>query len=139
MASKPRKKQRRKGRPANASTPQREAIRAAMEAANSPLTPKEILEHAQEHVEGLGLATVYRTLNLLAQAGVVQTVEIPGGAPRFELAGKGHHHHFYCRGCERVFELEGCPGNFAELSPKGFNLEGHELVLFGTCDACGRR
>ncbi len=117
-------------------TRQRTAIRDAIKDAGAPVSPKEILILAQSRLAGLGMATVYRTLKLLAEAGVVQPVEIPGESPRYELAGKAHHHHFYCRPCGRVFEVEGCPGDFADLAPKGFTLDGHELVLFGSCDKC---
>ena len=117
-------------------TRQRQAIRDAIADAGAPLSPKEILEHAQTRITGLGMATVYRTLKLLVEAGVIVPVEIPGDSPRFELTGKGHHHHFFCRGCERVFEVDGCPGDFSQFVPPGFALDGHELVLFGTCAAC---
>jgi Fur family ferric uptake transcriptional regulator len=118
-------------------TRQRSVIRDVIHEAGVPLAPKEILERAQSQVEGLGLATVYRTLKLLIEAGAVVSVEIPGDSPRFEATGKGHHHHFYCRGCARVFEVEGCPGDFASIAPAGFTLDGHELVLFGRCKDCG--
>ncbi len=119
-------------------TRQRTAIRDAIHDAGAPVSPKEILELAQSRLAGLGMATVYRTLKMLAEAGVVQQVEIPGESPRYELAGKAHHHHFYCRPCGKVFEVDGCPGDFADLAPKGFMLEGHELVLFGACDRCSK-
>ncbi len=117
-------------------TRQRTAIRDAIAEAGSPVSPREILTRAQSSVTGLGLATVYRTLKLLAEAGEVQTVEVPGESPRFELTGKGHHHHFYCRACGKVYEVDGCPGDFSELTPRGFSLDGHELMLFGNCAAC---
>lgn len=117
-------------------TRQRDAIRDAIAQAGVPISPKEILEAAQSSVQGLGLATVYRTLKLLVESGIVHPVDIPGEGPRFELSGKGHHHHFYCRGCTKVFEVDGCPGNFAQYTPPKFRLEGHELILFGMCDVC---
>ncbi len=117
-------------------TRQRQAIRDAIADAGSPLSPREILEHAQSRVDGLGMATVYRTLKMLADAGVVILVEIPGEAPRYELAGKAHHHHFYCRACGKVFEVEGCCGHFDDHAPKGFEIESHEVMLIGRCAAC---
>jgi Fur family transcriptional regulator, ferric uptake regulator len=120
-------------------TRQRQAIRDAIAKAHHPVTPKDILDSAQNEIEGLGLATVYRTLKILAEAGIVRTVDIPGESPRYELADKEHHHHFYCRACGKAFEVEGCPGDFSDLTPAKFVLEGHELVLFGRCGGCAKK
>jgi Fur family ferric uptake transcriptional regulator len=119
-------------------TRQREAIREAIAGANVPIGPKEILDAAGERVEGLGLATVYRTLKLLVEAGEILPVEIAGESARYELAGKGHHHHFRCKGCGKVFELEGCCGHFEDLAPRGFDVQGHDLTLFGRCAGCSK-
>lgn len=120
-------------------TKQRQAIHAVLEHAGVPLSPREILSGARSSVEGLGIATVYRTLKLLADEGLVEVVEIPGKAPRYELSGKGHHHHFYCRSCAKVFEVHGCPGDFLALAPPNCSVDGHELVLFGHCGDCRKR
>lgn len=109
-----------------------------LERAAGPLTPREIHDAATSRVSGLGLATVYRTLRLLAGEGLIEVVDIPGETPRYEPAGRGHHHHFYCRACGKVFEVEGCPGDFKNLAPRGFKVSGHELVLFGRCASCAR-
>lgn len=119
-------------------TRQRAAIREAIAKAGSPISPKEILDLASKNLDSLGLATVYRTLKLLVEAGEVAPVEIPGESPRYELP-KPHHHHFHCRGCGKVYELDGCCGHFSELTPKGFRLDGHELLLFGMCSKCARK
>lgn len=125
--------------PTERQTKQRHAIREAMDRTGRPLSPKEILTHARRSVSGLGLATVYRALKTLADEGIVRTVEIPGEAPRYELAGKGHHHHFCCRTCGKVFEVEGCCGHYHDDVPKGFEVEGHEVVIFGRCGACVKK
>jgi Fur family ferric uptake transcriptional regulator len=118
-------------------TKQREAVLKALRDANAPVTAKQILGRASKHAEGMGLATVYRTLKLLIASGEAQPVDIPGVTPLFEISGKGHHHHFVCTNCETVFELEGgCCGHFDDLAPKGFRTVAHELSLFGTCDRC---
>ncbi len=122
--------------PAERDTRQRRAIHDAIAQAGVPLAPREILRAAGAHISGLGLATVYRTLKKLADAGVVTQVDIPGQPPRFELAGKHHHHHFHCRACGKVYEVEGCCGHFDDHTPHGFQLEGHEVLLFGRCAAC---
>lgn len=118
-------------------TRQREAIRAAIGEAGAPVSAREVLTLARARSRRLGLATVYRTLRLLIDAGEVAPVEIAGQPPRYELAGKGHHHHFHCVSCGKVFELEGCCGHFEELAPVGFAVLSHDLTLSGTCRECG--
>ncbi|RYX92191.1 MAG: transcriptional repressor [Comamonadaceae bacterium] len=122
--------------PVQRDTRQRAAIRAVVSDSPRPLLPLEIQERAQQHVPGLGLATIYRNLKLLVEEGGVRTVELPGEAPRFESALHGHHHHFQCRMCERVFDVHHCPGNFAEMAPRGFTVDAHELTLYGRCAEC---
>jgi Fur family ferric uptake transcriptional regulator len=117
-------------------TKQRKAIRTSIEAAARPLSPQEILESAQAAVPGLGMATVYRSIKSLVDEGWLRTVELPGRPPAYEVAGKAHHHHFHCRVCGKVFEVEGCPGNLKKLAPPGFVVEEHEVVLYGLCDRC---
>lgn len=115
---------------------QRDAIRQALEAAGRPLLPAEILAAAQGEVPALGMATVYRNLKQLAEAGEIQTVALPGEAPRFEVAGHHHHHHFSCHVCNRVFDVHACPGDMQKLAPQGFTVDGHELTLYGRCSDC---
>ncbi|MFA9477056.1 Fur family transcriptional regulator [Phycisphaerales bacterium AB-hyl4] len=117
-------------------TPQREAIREAIQQADRPLGPQEILERALHAVPGLGMATVYRTVRAGVDEGWLQPVDLPGSPTRYEPAGKQHHHHFACRTCGGVFEVDGCPGNLGALTPDGFKLENHEVVLYGLCRQC---
>ncbi|HVR52587.1 MAG TPA: transcriptional repressor [Pseudorhodoferax sp.] len=117
-------------------TRQRDAIRQALVQAGRPLLPTEILAAAQVEVPALGIATVYRNLKQLAEAGEVQSVELPGEAPRFEAGGHHHHHHFSCTVCQRVFDVHACPGDMQKLAPAGFQVERHELTLYGRCDEC---
>lgn len=118
------------------STRQRFAIRAAMEAAGRPLSAPEILEDAQAEAPSLSIATVYRNLKQLVEDGDLLQVMLPGENPRYELAHQGHHHHFQCRRCLKVFDVHACPGNFSHLAPPGFVVDGHELTLYGTCPDC---
>ena len=117
-------------------TKQRDAISGVFEKAKRPLTTDEVLGRAQRKVPSLGIATVYRTLNTLVENAELALVEIPGQAPRYERADLQHHHHFYCTRCDKVFELEGCPGPLTQLTPKGFTVERHDITLYGTCDTC---
>ncbi|MEM1098543.1 MAG: transcriptional repressor [Planctomycetota bacterium] len=117
-------------------TQQRTAIRTAIEASDGPLTPQEVLAAATRTVPGLGIATVYRALSAGVDEGWLQTVHLPTGPARYELAELGHHHHFRCTACDRVFDLEGCPGNLKDLLPPGFELEHHDITLHGKCADC---
>jgi Fur family transcriptional regulator, ferric uptake regulator len=120
-------------------TNQRRAILHALQSAPGPLTPQEVLERAQDEHERLGLATVYRNLNALSEQGDIIAVHLPNDVPRYEISGRGHHHHFRCETCGKVFELEGsCPVAVLEgvTLPGGFKVQGHELTLYGVCSAC---
>ena len=110
--------------------------RRAIEDANRPLSPQEVLDAARGHHPKLGIATVYRTLKALVADEALAQVELPGEPPRYEATGKRHHHHFHCRACDRVYELEGCPEGLRGLTPAGFALESHEVVLSGRCAEC---
>lgn len=121
-------------------TRQRDVIARVIGEAGGPLTVGEILERAQQEVEGMGVVTVYRTLKLLKEAGQVRTVILPTGESRFEPAGRGHHHHFHCRVCDEVFDVAGCHLTLpvgGEISP-GFVAESHDITFYGTCPACSR-
>ena len=120
-------------------TRQRAAIEAAIRAAGRPLSPQEILQAAQADAPGLGIATVYRQIKALQDDQQIQAVLLPGENPRYELAGQQHHHHFHCSRCQRVFDIHACPGNVAAIAPSGFEVQRHELTLYGVCGDCGAR
>jgi Fur family ferric uptake transcriptional regulator len=120
-------------------TRQRAAIRAAFESAGRPLSPEEVLSGAQHAVRGLGIATVYRNIKALVEEGWLVSVALPGQSARYELSGKDHHHHFHCRDCGQVFELEGCVEGLRQMVPKGFQIAGHEVLLYGRCEPCVRK
>jgi Fur family transcriptional regulator, ferric uptake regulator len=117
-------------------TRQNTAIREAIEAAGRPLSPTEVLDEARRHVAALGLATVYRNLKALVDAGAIQVVTLPGEVARYETAQRGHHHHFRCDACQRVFDVHECPGDLAGLAPPGFSVARHEITLYGRCSDC---
>ena len=124
--------------PRERDTRQRRAIRKVLETSGRPLSPREVLKGAHRHAPGLGLATVYRNLKALVGGGRIVAVELPGEAARYEPAGKGHHHHFRCRGCDRLFEVMGCRQAAAGRPPRGFQVESHEVVWYGRCASCAR-
>ncbi len=122
----------------NRKTRHNEAIRRAIAEAGRPLSPTEVREAAQAEVPELGMATVYRALKRLVDDGIAVPVQLPGESPRYECheVAAHHHHHFHCNDCDRVYDIPGCPKGLEKLAPPGFRLSGHELVLYGQCQAC---
>ena len=120
-------------------TAQRRAIRRALDEAGRPLGALEVLEASKSAAPGLGIATVYRNIKALVEGGEVSTVELPGEAPRYEAAGKDHHHHFRCSRCEKVFELGGaCLPDLKNALPRGFRVTSHEVLVHGVCASCSK-
>lgn len=120
------------------STRQRQVIEDVLARTDRPLTPPELLSEAQRDLPRLGIATVYRALRDGQDAGRIHAVEVQGAAVRYELASHGHHHHFHCTTCAKVFEVHACPGDLQHLAPPGFHVSGHDLTLRGTCKECAR-
>jgi Fur family ferric uptake transcriptional regulator len=120
------------------STRQRRTIRDVVERAGRPLSTDEILAAAQTQIPSLGKATVYRSIRTLLEEGWLAAVDVPGRNPLYERAGKGHHHHFECTQCKRVYELDGCASEIRGELPAGFISSGHDVTIYGTCAACRR-
>ena len=117
-------------------TKQKAAIRDAFRKADRPLSPEEALQYALQYHPAIGIATVYRNIQTLVEDGWLASVELPGGSTRYELAGKGHHHHFQCDACGKVFALKGCAVPVKPKLPHGFSTSGHEFFLYGNCSSC---
>lgn len=117
-------------------TRQRRAIRDVFLDVTRPLSADEILVRGQARVPTLGMATVYRNVKLLADEGWLVEVELPGGGTRYELAARPHHHHFVCRSCDQAYDIHRCPEAVEDLAPEGFEVEDHEVILYGRCPAC---
>ncbi|MBI4260596.1 MAG: transcriptional repressor [Actinobacteria bacterium] len=90
---------------------------------------------------GAGLATVYRTLQALAQAGLARTFPAGEGEVAYKLCEPGHHHHLICESCGRVVEIPSCEveGWAAEVANRrGFEVSSHQADIYGRCDVCVR-
>ena len=120
----------------NRNTRQRRALRDVFEENDRPLGPYELLNLASAKAEGLGIATVYRTIKSLLEGGIIAQVDLPGEPPRYEAAGKAPHHHFQCEHCNKVFDIEGQLRSVQELVPQGFSVSDHSLMLYGECSEC---
>lgn len=105
-----------------------------------PLTNKEIL--AGMPAGSCDLATIYRSMHLLEQMGVVKRFDFGDGSARFELVAEnddGHHHHLVCIRCSEVVEIEECfPVNIEKriATRNGFKNVTHKLEFFGICPDC---
>ena len=117
-------------------TRQKRAIRGAFEGADRPLSIDEVLASAERESEGLGMATVYRSIRALLEDGWLTSIEVPGKGAYYELAGKAHHHHFSCTKCHRVYELDGCSSDVSVRLPRGFRASGHDVTIYGLCSVC---
>jgi Fur family ferric uptake transcriptional regulator len=105
------------------------------------LTAQEIFDGLRAEGRGVGIASVYRILDLLAEQGLVQRVEIGDAITRFEPAHAGgdHHHHLVCNSCGKVeaFEDEGLERALRQVERKtGYTTAGHDVLLRGACQDC---
>ncbi|MCE2774920.1 MAG: transcriptional repressor [Betaproteobacteria bacterium] len=119
------------------STKQRAAIEDTLKKMGRPLLPQELLTEAQKTIPNLSLATIYRNVKGLISDGLVDVVSLPGETDRYEIH-KHHHHHFHCHGCHQVTDIDACPGDLGKLMPEGYQLEKHEITLYGRCPACAK-
>ena len=117
-------------------TKQKAAIREAFLEADRPLSPEEVLRGAHRHHPQLGIATVYRNIQILVAEKWLHVVDLPGDTARYEVSGKKHHHHFHCNACGKLFDLEGCVVQAKPKLPRGFRTTGHEFFLYGICGDC---
>jgi Fur family ferric uptake transcriptional regulator len=101
-------------------------------------TAQELWRRLRDAGSRVGLATVYRTLSLLNETGVVDALA-HGPETCYRLCGEGHHHHLVCSECHRVVEVHGCDVSAwaAEVSAThGFAQTEHRLELTGVCGSC---
>lgn len=120
-------------------TRQRRAVLEAITDAQSRLSPSDVYERAKRHCPDLGLATVYRTLELLYELGVIRRVHMSDNCEGFAPAALTHGHHVICVQCNRVMEFAGCDISAVLASAArqtGFKIEEHWLELMGTCGEC---
>lgn len=91
---------------------------------------------------GVGRATVFRTLRLLQDAGVVCQVVGPDGALEYRVTAVGHHHHLVCAECGSVDDFSGCDISdlLNELAARtGYEVSAHRLEVYGRCATCQAR
>ena len=87
----------------------------------------------------LGLATIYRTLNLFCEAGIAQARHFGTQTQYDNISHKGHHDHLICTGCGTIVEFENCEIERLQeevATKNGFVIQTHRLELYGLCARC---
>ena len=118
-------------------TKQRKAMLEVLSAAENPMSAEETHKHLSEGV--CDLVTVYRSLEQLERAGVVQLGVRENGTKVYCLShGNDHHHHLSCRSCGHTERVDACMGEELEKIGKsfGFSELSHVMELFGLCPEC---
>jgi Fur family ferric uptake transcriptional regulator len=121
-------------------TPQRQLVLEAVGRLGHA-TPEEISTAVRETASGVNISTVYRTLELLEELGLVRHTHLGHGAPTYSVAGNDDHVHLVCRDCDGVEEAS--TDLVADVvsrlaSEKGFSVDVGHFALFGRCQACSQ-
>jgi Fur family ferric uptake transcriptional regulator len=120
-------------------TPQRVAVLSALGSVPVFRSAQEVHEILASSGSPVGLATVYRTLQLYADTGDVDVLRREDGEAIYRRCSETHHHHLVCRSCGATVEVEG-PAverwTTAMAAEHGFTDVSHTLEIFGTCATC---
>lgn len=120
-------------------TEPRRALVKIIASAACALSPLDLFDLGRKAYPGLGLVTVYRTLDKLEELGLIQRVHLPNGCHRYIRAFDGHEHLLLCTSCGYVVFFKG--DNLDRLietneAQSGFVIQEHWLQLFGLCQSC---
>jgi Fur family ferric uptake transcriptional regulator len=122
------------------STSQRDSILKTFVDASQHLSAEELYARVKKTHPRIGYATVYRTLKLLAGAGMAEERRFEDGFTRYEFkASKSHHDHLICTRCGEIVEFEN--ERIEELQQdmarkNGFQVQSHKLEIYGLCSVC---
>jgi len=124
-------------------TKQREVILQTLYNHAGHFTPEALHQLIREENPGLtiGIATVYRTLSLLENAGIVTSISFGTQGKKYELGVKAHHDHIICTKCGKILEFfdEAIERKQERIAREfGFVMEDHSLKIFGICPDCQR-
>ncbi len=121
------------------STRQRVIVEDFVGESESFLSAQQVHQALVSRGESVGLATVYRNLQVLANLELVDTLRDEGGETRYRQCSPRHHHHLVCRGCGRVEEIKGpAVERWADAAAEqhGFTEVSHTIEIFGLCPTC---
>jgi Fur family transcriptional regulator, ferric uptake regulator len=121
------------------STRQRSAIHALLSDVDDFRSAQQVHAMLRDRGDRVGLTTVYRALQLMAESGEVDVLRNPDGEATFRRCSARHHHHLVCRTCGKAVEVEG-PGverwTQRLAAENGFVDVTHTVEMFGTCSDC---
>lgn len=122
-------------------TPQRKLVLDILAEADGHLDAHDIYARGRSRDERLSLSTVYRTLGILKETGLVRELHLDDEHHHYELDGQDEHSHLVCRGCGRVIEVDSSA--FAEVAVStaeahGFEIASAQVELTGYCAECRR-
>ncbi len=106
---------------------------------NDQFSAQDAVDEVHRRDPSIGRATVFRTLDVLAELEILERVHVGNGCHRFVVCEPRHHHHLICIGCERVIPIEAdsIEQQVQELADRaGFALMTHHVELIGRCPAC---
>ena len=125
-------------------TPQRQTIlKVFLSHPDKHLSAEEVHRYLRDENSDIGLATVYRSLELMSELGILQRLEFGEGKSRYEVNTTNdmahHHHHLICTRCNRISEfaddlLDGLEEKIYETN--GFKVSDHQVIFFGLCKDC---
>jgi len=119
-------------------TPQRELVLDAVTTLGHA-TPEEVCAEVRRTASGVNISTVYRTLELLEELGLVRHAHLGHGAPSYHPAGHDSHLHLVCRDCQKITEID--VDVAAELvgrlqAEHGFDTDVEHFAIYGRCRSC---
>ncbi|MDF1605006.1 Fur family transcriptional regulator [Nocardioides sp. YIM 152315] len=119
-------------------TPQRQLVLRAVEKLGHG-TPDEILAEVQQHASAVNVSTIYRTLEVLEELGLVRHTHLSDRAPTYHSVTDHEHFHLVCRNCHRVISVDpevAAPLTKALEQQHGFVVDVGHLAIFGECVEC---
>ncbi|MFT8704297.1 Fur family transcriptional regulator [Bifidobacterium aquikefiricola] len=119
-------------------TRQKDAVRKALHASGDFVTAQELHRQLEDEGSTIGLATVYRQLNMLAEAGHADTIQLNGSQLFRMCDDPTHHHHLVCTKCGKTVEIEPPDETWLRktAAAHGFTVSSHTLEMFGLCEDC---
>lgn len=115
-------------------TPQRQHVYSVLLRKRDHPTAEEVFIRAKQDLPQISMATVYNCLDALVKCGLVRQVTLERGAARF-CPNMQEHCHFYCDGCESVFDIP-LPSEPGVPLPRGFKAQRYDIAIHGWCPAC---